>query len=106
MQIKVEHNPAENNFVCQLGDVHAVLAYSRKANALSLERLFVPEQEDKEKITAALIGATARYCQNHNLQMIPVEAYLRDEFFPTHTEFQSLLKQDPGPGAGAEFLRL
>ncbi len=106
MRIKIEHNQSENNFVCQLTEVHAVLSYSRKHEALELNELFVPEHVDKDKIAGELIKAACRYCQTNDLKLIPVAPYVAEEFLPAHPEYENLVQADRGPGHGAEFLRL
>ena len=106
MQYQVEHNPSENNFVCKLKDIHAVLSYSRKEDALALERLFIPEIYEDSAVPRQLVKTALKYCQNHNLKAVPLAPYIKEEFLPEHPQYESLVKEDPGPAPGSEFLRL
>ncbi|MGM0381628.1 MAG: N-acetyltransferase [bacterium] len=106
MKFNITHNQSENNFVCKLKDIHAVLSYSRQGEALVLERLFIPEIHQDSEVPERLIKAAFSYCQNHNLKAIPLDPYIKDNFLPEHPQYNSLVRQDPGPAPGSEFLRL
>lgn len=106
MKIEIEHNQTENNFVCRLKDIHAVLSYSRQEEALALKRLFIPEIYEDNEIPDQLIKSALRYCQNHDLKAIPIDPYIKDEFLPENPQYESLIQEDQGPAPGSEFLRL
>jgi len=106
MKSKVEHNPSEGNFGTRLDDEYAYLSYSRKAGALSLDRVFVPPSQRGKGIAEALTRAAFQYCRKNDRKVIPVCPYIKDKFLPEHPEWNDLVIDDPGPGQGAEFLRL
>jgi len=106
MKYRVTHNPTENNFVCKLKDIHAVLSYSRQENTLVLKRLFIPEIYQDSEVPRRLIKTALKYCQNHDLKAVPRAPYIKEEFLPEHPQYDSLVKKDPGPAPGSEFLHL
>ena len=106
MSYQIEHVPSDNHFSVRLGDEYGYLRYSRKQGALSLVRIFVPPDRRGEGIAESLVQAAFRYCQKNDRRVIPVCPYIKETFLPEHPEWNDLVDEDPGPGKGAEFLRL
>lgn len=106
MKLNIEHNPTEQSFGVRLDDEYAYLEYSRVEGALSLDRVFVPPSFRGQGIAAELTESAFRYCQNNDLKVVPVCPYIKDQFLPEHPEWKSLVREDGGPGKGAEFLRI
>jgi hypothetical protein len=105
MGLDVKHNHSENNFSCRTGDTHALIAYSRKQGALSIDRVFIPVNYEDSPLIDQLIRSVFRYCRNQDLQIIANHPAIV-EFIENNPGFSPLLKTKTVSSKGADFLRL
>ncbi|MFP4686964.1 MAG: N-acetyltransferase [bacterium] len=105
MVLNIKHNHSENNFSCRTGDTHAVVAYSRKHEALSIDRIFIPDEYKDSELQEQLIRRVFSYCKNQNLQVIANNPAIV-EFIEKNQQFKPLLLEKPPASKGTGFLRL
>ncbi len=105
MGLNVKHNHSENNFSCRTGDTHAVISYSRKQGALSIDRVFIPSDYADGSVPEQLIRSIFRYCRNQDLKIIANHPVIV-EFIENNPGFSPLLKTKTVGSKGADFLRL
>lgn len=74
----IQHQPAQNRFVCDTGNGQAVIDYRVSGNTINFHHTFVPDSARGRGIAALLVEAAAQWAREQGYTLTASCWYARD----------------------------